>query len=225
MGILDDFSIWVQASVLDVKDWIEDAPSRIPETISNVTSDIKFTVENAAIETEETVTEIKEFCADVKKQLREMEVEAAYNISPRVGEFVEKKQQVLNRIENLINSPKNLTLMGEELVCPKLADHLFVRSGVYTHHGIYIGDGKVIHYSREKEAFWMIDITTASLEEFADGRTIYVLSRSESPLIYTPEEAVGRAWRRFGEEQYDLLSNNCEQFVRWCRSGGEEWDF
>lgn len=28
-----------------------------------------------------------------------------------------------------------------------------------------------------------------------------------------------RALSRLGEEKYHLITNNCEHFVRWCRSG------
>lgn len=30
---------------------------------------------------------------------------------------------------------------------PKKGDHLKSSRGLYTHHGIYVGDGNVIHYS------------------------------------------------------------------------------
>lgn len=37
--------------------------------------------------------------------------------------------------------------------------------------------------------------------------------------IYTPEETVARARSRLGEKAYSLLSNNCEHFAFWCKTG------
>jgi hypothetical protein len=36
---------------------------------------------------------------------------------------------------------------------------------------------------------------------------------------YPPEEIVRRARLRLGENDYRLLSNNCEHFCNWCISG------
>ena len=102
-----------------------------------------------------------------------------------------------------------------------MADHLFVRAGLITHHGIYVGGNEVIHYSPDCKG--KIKIHRVSLEKFADGREIRCLSEAESPLKYSRQEAVRRAFHRVDEQDYDLFGNNCENFVRWCRSGGEEW--
>lgn len=37
--------------------------------------------------------------------------------------------------------------------------------------------------------------------------------------IYSPEETVKRARSRLGEKNYNLLLNNCEHFVIWCKTG------
>jgi len=34
-----------------------------------------------------------------------------------------------------------------------------------------------------------------------------------------PDEVVERAMSRIGEEEYDLVFNNCEHFARWCKTG------
>lgn len=80
---------------------------------------------------------------------------------------------------------------------------------------MYIGDGKVIHYLRSS-------IEIDSLETFADGAKIQRKEISESPLEYSREEAIRRGKSRYGEDIYNLIINNCENFVRWCRAGGEE---
>ena len=40
--------------------------------------------------------------------------------------------------------------------------------------------------------------------------------------LYTPEETVKRARSRIGETHYNLLTNNCEHFAIWCKTGVSE---
>ncbi len=40
--------------------------------------------------------------------------------------------------------------------------------------------------------------------------------------LYSPEETVARARSRLGETNYNLLTNNCEHFVIWCKTGVSE---
>ncbi|MCQ2417040.1 MAG: lecithin retinol acyltransferase family protein [Oscillospiraceae bacterium] len=40
--------------------------------------------------------------------------------------------------------------------------------------------------------------------------------------LYTPEETVARARSRIGETDYNLLTNNCEHFAIWCKTGVNE---
>lgn len=40
--------------------------------------------------------------------------------------------------------------------------------------------------------------------------------------LYTPEETVARARSRIGETSYNLLTNNCEHFAIWCKTGVSE---
>lgn len=47
-----------------------------------------------------------------------------------------------------------------------LGSHLVAFRLGYTHHGIYIGRGLVVHYLRDE------GITIATLEDFADGQTV-----------------------------------------------------
>ena len=37
--------------------------------------------------------------------------------------------------------------------------------------------------------------------------------------LYTPEETVQRAYEKIGEEEYNLVTNNCEHFALWCKTG------
>jgi len=94
--------------------------------------------------------------------------------------------------------------------------NLIVRRRAYFHHGIYVGNGRVIHY-----AGWFTGIrglvAEVSLEEFTEGRP-YHIGRMP-PDRRTGEGVVRRAFSRLGERRYHLLRNNCEHFCNWCQLG------
>lgn len=85
--------------------------------------------------------------------------------------------------------------------------------GVYKHYGIDCGDGTVIHYRKPSEI-----IEQTSLATFSRGNPIYVAEYSEG-FGYIPDVVVERAKSRLGENNYNLLSNNCEHFASWCKTG------
>jgi Lecithin retinol acyltransferase/PspA/IM30 family len=85
-------------------------------------------------------------------------------------------------------------------------------SGVYEHHGIDCGDGTVIHYRKTDTA----TIARTSLDYFAQGNPIFV---KRFATAYIPDVVVQRAESRLGEQQYNLISNNCEHFATWCKTG------
>lgn len=37
--------------------------------------------------------------------------------------------------------------------------------------------------------------------------------------LYSPEETVQRAYKKIDEEEYNLVTNNCEHFALWCKTG------
>lgn len=95
--------------------------------------------------------------------------------------------------------------------------HLVTPRRGYTHHGIYAGGGRVIHYAGFKRLFERGPVEEISLEEFSGGRGVTVKSWIEPQ--FTDEGAVARARSRLGEDRYSLLANNCEHFVEWCIGG------
>lgn len=88
--------------------------------------------------------------------------------------------------------------------------------GVYEHHGIDCGDGTVIHYSKAGE---VATVARTSYEAFSWGKPVFVKPYSTS---YVPDVVIDRAESRLGEQQYNLLSNNCEHFANWCKTGRSE---
>lgn len=98
--------------------------------------------------------------------------------------------------------------------------HLMVSRGLYTHHGIYIGDNQVIHYAGFAEAFKKGAIEQTSLERFIGGvDNFQVVNYPSYQNIYSPEEIVHRAQSCLGEDDYNLFFNNCEHFACWCVTG------
>jgi hypothetical protein len=98
---------------------------------------------------------------------------------------------------------------GSHLVTPRLG---------FVHHGIYVGDGKVVHYgSAFGHHLLGGPVEEVSLASFALGRAVWV--RSRGPRAFDGAEVVRRARSRVGENSYRVLSNNCEHFCEWCLHG------
>lgn len=187
----------------------------------------------------EPLEELGDTCNDIEKHVRE----ATYNVresicdatSDTIIEPITKSVlQSFDKRENFRQSLGNpgLNFSGERVNKNQLflGDHLFIKLGIpnksifadedtktgITHHGVYIGNNQVMHFAPYlNEPI----IHAASLEDFAHGNNIYRLSEKESPKIYDCYEIVRRAKSREGENGYNLFTNNCENFVRWCRFG------
>ena len=103
-----------------------------------------------------------------------------------------------------------------------VGDHIYVDKylGIYTHHGIYIGDEKVIHYSGLANGFESGKIEEIGLAEFKKGSnylTKYIYD--ENSFFYQRHKIVERAKSRLNEDSYNLFRNNCEHFAHWCVTG------
>jgi hypothetical protein len=98
-----------------------------------------------------------------------------------------------------------------------LGTHLTTPRWGFVHHGLYAGNGRVIHYAGFKAWLRRGPVEVVTLEEFAGGRPVQVRTHLAAP--YTGLTAVRRARSRLGENRYRFLSNNCEHFVEWCLSG------
>jgi hypothetical protein len=100
---------------------------------------------------------------------------------------------------------------------PPLAAHVVTSRRGYTHHGIYVGDGKIVHYAGLSRGFKPGPVEEVSLEEFANGQALWV--RPYDHPRFDRNEVVARARSRLGENCYRILSNNCEHFSEWCVRG------
>lgn len=94
--------------------------------------------------------------------------------------------------------------------------HLSTPRRGFTHHGIHIGNGRVVHYPGSSRCFDTGPITEVSVAEFARGRGYSI---EHTPCRFAAEEIVRRARSRVGEHAYRVTNNNCEHFCFWCRTG------
>lgn len=138
------------------------------------------------------------------------------NAAATIGNFLDAASGFLNG-DGLTIQVHNETSTDLEKTY-KIGDHLKISRGIYTHHGIYAGDGTVIHYSQGYDD--IPEIREVPFSEFAGVSKVIIVPKSESPLRFSVDEAVRRARSRLGEKNYNLIYNNCENFVRWCRAGG-----
>jgi len=99
---------------------------------------------------------------------------------------------------------------------PPLASHLVSSRAFYTHHGIYVGKGRVIHYSGLAFGLSSGRVEEVSLVRFANGGNVRVWNDTPS---FDRREVMERALSRLGERRYSLLTNNCEHFCTWAMHG------
>ena len=94
------------------------------------------------------------------------------------------------------------------------ADHLQVprQHGLFNHHGIDLGDGTVAHYLEGRE------ILRSPLQEFSRGQPLSLVPYPDG-MCSAAGVTLRRAMSRLGEQNYNLLFNNCEHFAHWCKTG------
>jgi len=99
----------------------------------------------------------------------------------------------------------------------KPGEHLKVSKTLYSHHGLYIGDGKVVHYAGLADGLRSGPVEVTTMDQFCDGCDVEIIEHPNRR--YSFEEAVERAMLRVGEKDYHAFHNNCEHFVNWCIEG------
>ncbi|CAM2184738.1 hypothetical protein PSAC2689_50416 [Paraburkholderia sacchari] len=98
-----------------------------------------------------------------------------------------------------------------------IGSHLVTKRLGYTHHGVYAGAGKVVHYTGLSRSLHRGPVQEVTLKAFAHGHPVWI--RQCPSARFAGREAVRRAYSRLGENRYRLISNNCEHFCMWCLHG------
>ena len=100
---------------------------------------------------------------------------------------------------------------------PPLGAHLVTERRGYCHHGIYVGNGKVVHYAGLAGSLHRGPVEEISIARFAAGHETWM--KPSVAAKFVAEDAVRRARSRLGENRYRVLTNNCEHFCTWCLYG------
>ena len=99
---------------------------------------------------------------------------------------------------------------------PPEGAHIKVRRWLpfpYTHHGVYIGNDKVIHLTggpmMKLLGLKKPVVRQDSLDDFCDGANWKLIKQGSY-------KAINKAQKSLGYEDYNLITNNCEHFATWC---------
>jgi hypothetical protein len=118
-------------------------------------------------------------------------------------------------------TPRRGLRAGDRLLDPEpeppLGAHLVTPRRGYTHHGIYVGGGKVVQYGGLSWGLRRGPVEEVSLSQFSQGRPVWL--RVMGAHWFDRHEVVRRARLRLGEDRYSVLTNNCEHFCEWCVRG------
>ncbi len=109
--------------------------------------------------------------------------------------------------------------MQQQKVHYPLGAHLIVKHFGYTHHGIYAGRGRVIHYSGFAHLFKKHPIEITSIENLATD--VKLQSNQYQDPKYKGRKVVRRMRSRMHENNYHLIINNCEHLCTWAITGVE----
>jgi hypothetical protein len=102
----------------------------------------------------------------------------------------------------------------------KKGDIIYADRGLYRHYGIYVNDSHVIHYAAENNDFGAkVCVQDTTLDRFKLNNPCGVYRFPKAYRVLSPRQTVRRAKSRLGEREYSLLSNNCEHFAFWCKTG------
>lgn len=135
-------------------------------------------------------------------------------------------------MENIVASPPIIDVdftVKESWVQrkPQMGDHIRVQriGGLYAHHGIYVSDDEVIHFTG-KEDDSILDwskpeVISSALDYFLKGGVLEIKEYSDEEFqdLYSPEQIVAYARACLGDKGYHLVFNNCEHFANVCTLG------
>lgn len=108
---------------------------------------------------------------------------------------------------------------------PEKGAHIRVNRGLYSHHGVYIGCGQVIHFTGKDEDSvldWSKpEVIETDLNYFLKDGVLEVKEYNEEELndLYPADHIVAYAKACLGDKGYNLVFNNCEHFANTCTLG------
>lgn len=98
--------------------------------------------------------------------------------------------------------------------------HLVTPRTGYSHHGLYVGGGHVVHYAGLSDGLKAAPVALATLAEFCGSRDFFV--KEHPTRRFSATESIARAKSRLGESHYHVATNNCEHFCEWAIHGDHD---
>ena len=97
-------------------------------------------------------------------------------------------------------------------------DHIYVRRRglLYSHHGIYAGEGNVIHFKGAEKEKRDPAVIITDIDNFLNGGK---LRRRNYKKRLPHSESLRIAREHLSEKGYSLPGNNCEHFATYCTTG------
>ena len=88
---------------------------------------------------------------------------------------------------------------------------------LYRHFGIYVGDGRIVHFAGEGDKAGDVRVRDVPVDEFLEGERLRVHRRPNNArhaqaIVAEAQRWVGRACHG----PYHLVLNNCEDFAKHC---------
>lgn len=129
---------------------------------------------------------------------------------------------------NIIREPKIYIYEKKENwseKVPQKGDHIRVNRGVYNHHGIYISDEEVVHFTGQDDDSildWSKnEVISTNLDRFLLCGVLEVKEYTDEEFedLYPVEHIVTYARACLGNKGYSLIFNNCEHFANVCTLG------
>jgi cell wall-associated NlpC family hydrolase len=99
-----------------------------------------------------------------------------------------------------------------------IGDHIYVRRRgfLYSHHGIYAGNGNVIHYAGAEKEKKGPFVQETEIKDFLKGGK---LRRRDYIKRLPHSETLRIAKNYLSNKGYSLTFNNCEHFATFCATG------
>lgn len=180
------------------------------------------------------IKEINEASTDILNTIAEEVSEASDYLHQRLEDMEEENRLFAEEIKDSLAIKKFSDSFNEDSIAenwsfarPVLGDHIRVEryGGLYYHHGIYVGNNKVIHFAPESGGeiinWEAAEVVETSLETFLKGGEPEVRQYSDEERLelYSPKEIVQNAKHCLGYKNYNLIFNNCEHFANSCTTG------
>lgn len=108
---------------------------------------------------------------------------------------------------------------------PSKGDHIKVNRGLYTHHGVYISDDEVIHFTGTEDDSvldWSKnEVIKTDIDYFLRDGQLEKKEYTDDEFqdLYQVDHIVAYARACLGDKGYNLVFNNCEHFANVCTLG------